>query len=410
MVIFDKNITLDRKMSEYDKESLKVFAGDLGIRKISQLRKAELVEKIVEKLLEPETMFYRASILTEKEIAVFEKGFDGPVKADEKDFDAVGTLNEMDFIVVRNGEYIVPCDVASAWKHIKDDKFEAYHRRASWVWKCLYWAEEMYVYTPLEIMLEVINVKKGFRMTAEELEEMFDHFPEDRLWSIKFDDFFLSSIYATNMDALDSIRRAQADKSYYIPSVAEVEEFYETGALLSDKVYQDMLRFLEKEIGLDHQEAEDILLDLWDRVSGDDDPHGTMQWFWDQFEFEGDRQVEKIVNLYMPLANGTRMSVNRGHKPTELMAKSNFGLGNMPIITAGSSQAAEMLAQIAPQIQEMGFGVDLESNAGRVPVMEFSDGINGNMKITEKKIYPNDPCPCGSGKKYKKCCGRYQIN
>lgn len=23
-----------------------------------------------------------------------------------------------------------------------------------------------------------------------------------------------------------------------------------------------------------------------------------------------------------------------------------------------------------------------------------------------KKIYPNDPCPCGSGKKYKKCCGR----
>lgn len=26
--------------------------------------------------------------------------------------------------------------------------------------------------------------------------------------------------------------------------------------------------------------------------------------------------------------------------------------------------------------------------------------------IKEDKIYPNDPCPCGSGKKYKKCCGR----
>lgn len=25
---------------------------------------------------------------------------------------------------------------------------------------------------------------------------------------------------------------------------------------------------------------------------------------------------------------------------------------------------------------------------------------------TETKIYPNDMCPCGSGKKYKKCCGR----
>ena len=26
--------------------------------------------------------------------------------------------------------------------------------------------------------------------------------------------------------------------------------------------------------------------------------------------------------------------------------------------------------------------------------------------VKPKKIYPNDPCPCGSGKKYKKCCGR----
>lgn len=25
--------------------------------------------------------------------------------------------------------------------------------------------------------------------------------------------------------------------------------------------------------------------------------------------------------------------------------------------------------------------------------------------VKDKKIYPNDPCPCGSGKKYKKCCG-----
>ena len=26
--------------------------------------------------------------------------------------------------------------------------------------------------------------------------------------------------------------------------------------------------------------------------------------------------------------------------------------------------------------------------------------------VKPEKIYPNDPCPCGSGKKYKKCCGK----
>ena len=36
--------------------------------------------------------------------------------------------------------------------------------------------------------------------------------------------------------------------------------------------------------------------------------------------------------------------------------------------------------------------------------------IQKNEKIIAfpgtKKVYPNDPCPCGSGKKYKNCCGK----
>ena len=33
---------------------------------------------------------------------------------------------------------------------------------------------------------------------------------------------------------------------------------------------------------------------------------------------------------------------------------------------------------------------------------------SGTVRREGHKIYPNDPCPCGSGKKYKKCCGRHQ--
>ena len=32
--------------------------------------------------------------------------------------------------------------------------------------------------------------------------------------------------------------------------------------------------------------------------------------------------------------------------------------------------------------------------------------VKGPVKRVEKKVYPNDLCPCGSGKKYKNCCGR----
>ena len=31
---------------------------------------------------------------------------------------------------------------------------------------------------------------------------------------------------------------------------------------------------------------------------------------------------------------------------------------------------------------------------------------SGTVRRQGHKIYPNDPCPCGSGKKYKKCCGK----
>lgn len=40
-------------------------------------------------------------------------------------------------------------------------------------------------------------------------------------------------------------------------------------------------------------------------------------------------------------------------------------------------------------------------------VWYFSDGVMVKPKpITVSKVGRNDPCPCGSGQKYKKCCGK----
>lgn len=50
--------------------------------------------------------------------------------------------------------------------------------------------------------------------------------------------------------------------------------------------------------------------------------------------------------------------------------------------------------------------VDLEANADTISTTMYTDGLGGKAVKSERKIYPNDPCPCGSGKKYKKCCGK----
>jgi hypothetical protein len=36
----------------------------------------------------------------------------------------------------------------------------------------------------------------------------------------------------------------------------------------------------------------------------------------------------------------------------------------------------------------------------------YKEQKSSTTVVKETKVYPNDPCPCGSGKKYKKCCGK----
>ena len=355
------------KLNLYKKDDLKAFADDIGLTKLSKMKKAELVELVAARLLDPDVMFYRLSIFDDKAIEIFEKGIGRFYRFTDEERDTVSILNEMDLAVVGKddaGEDIVFVfdDVAEVWQGVKNEKFEAYRKR--------------------------------------------DHFPLDQLWTVRIDDIFLSTIYAPDPDRLYDLRGRQQGKDYYIPTAAEVEELFDTCALLSTPAYQKMKKYMTKNMHLTVTEAEDILLDLWDMLSTDDDFHESVQWFMEQFETKTKKQAIDLLNLFMPLSNNTRMISNKGHTPSELSGRIKFGPGNMPVITAGSSLAAEMLAEAAPEIRKMGFGLDLESNAANIPVMDLPNGLDGPVKMSQKKVYPNDPCPCGSGKKFKKCCGK----
>ena len=42
----------------------------------------------------------------------------------------------------------------------------------------------------------------------------------------------------------------------------------------------------------------------------------------------------------------------------------------------------------------------------RVNGTDILDARTGGVVVLEEKVGRNDPCTCGSGKKYKKCCGK----
>lgn len=50
--------------------------------------------------------------------------------------------------------------------------------------------------------------------------------------------------------------------------------------------------------------------------------------------------------------------------------------------------------------------LEIGTDKNPVPLVEFLPDLNKSTLKKDKKVGRNEPCPCGSGKKYKKCCGR----
>ena len=79
---------------------------------------------------------------------------------------------------------------------------------------------------------------------------------------------------------------------------------------------------------------------------------------------------------------------------------------------SGYDMFNNMMASIREETARLLLHVKVEEKAEREQVAKVT-GTNKDTSLAKapkkresEKVYPNDPCPCGSGKKYKQCCGR----
>ncbi|MBO5161024.1 MAG: preprotein translocase subunit SecA [Lachnospiraceae bacterium] len=79
---------------------------------------------------------------------------------------------------------------------------------------------------------------------------------------------------------------------------------------------------------------------------------------------------------------------------------------------SGYEMFDEMTQNIREETVRLLFHIKIEQKVEREQQAKIT-GTNkddslpkGPVKRENAKVYPNDPCPCGSGKKYKNCCGR----
>ncbi|HIW80815.1 MAG TPA: SEC-C domain-containing protein [Candidatus Acetatifactor stercoripullorum] len=395
---------LREHLEEYTKEQLLKQARSFELRKCSGLRKAALIERIFECFCAEDMLRSRLVCLTKEQMILFRKACDEPqdisineiVDSMQLHMYWLGAFEEL------SDRFCVFEEVSAVFKRIDDEAFKTEQRKKGWMMKCVHFFINCYGIAPVEVIYELYRLK--VKDTIDEMIAILWEMPLDIVESCIFpmrslglqdwpkDDPIYSSkgllihIPILENDEAGDLLDSQMDKEFYIPSVQQIEEICRIGYEENSLAYKKLQKFFMSELDLSYEQAVTWCLQVWVNSCEGELPAEVISEMSDaDVVFKSEKQMNELLGLLMDAHNNTRMKQNRGHTPNELTRRKS--VCRMPAVVPGSSHAAAMLRDAAPQLNELGIPADLEGSA-------------------EKKIYPNAPCPCGSGKKYKKCCGR----
>jgi len=121
-------------------------------------------------------------------------------------------------------------------------------------------------------------------------------------------------------------------------------------------------------------------------------------------------QMSLFFDLYKDMHNHTRMQCNRGHMPAEIAVMRPRDTGEVKSITLGTN-IRESLKDGTLNMEDLLnhiLSMKLPNEDVRKDMLRQLEEIRKEMPAPkpQAKVGRNELCPCGSGKKYKKCCGR----
>ena len=319
----------------------------------------------------------RLTSLGESEMAMFRFLLDKPAGV----ILTVGTDKILAQLLEREGlvlcesgdKVIIPDEVRTAYEEVRSDELILRWRKRNWMYKCIEAGKYLYGVMTYDALKNLFALRYPGAGIAEVM-EIFDSTPSYCQWFTERDGKLVLNGFEQNDYYKYLEEQVQGDVSFYVPTAEEVEELYEQGSLISRESHQKIREFIEKTFGCDPDTAALKVHDLYETVnnhmrvndaveafihggSGAEDEEG------DTFEFESDEDRFKFTELYIEMSRECRIRDNRGHDYYEMVAIMSL------------------------------------KNSGPT-------GGKGGTQVRRVKIGRNDPCPCGSGKKYKNCCGK----
>lgn len=218
-------------------------------------------------------------------------------------------------------------------------------------------------------------------------------------------------LMAESIDCVIEIKRNQQGKPYYVPDKNQLLEYVDPCYCEDTPEMRKLRAFLKGNCDMSDEREAVVFEELLRGARLAAIQLADVLEYLDNLgvRLKSQRDVERFTALYNAFHNTTRMPCNRGYTPDEMMRvmppKEGFKSLSLGPNIKKYLQTGEMdIEDFRKQILTM----DLPSEAMRFDLLKQLADIKPSASQPEKqkKVGRNDPCPCGSGKKYKRCCGK----
>lgn len=164
--------------------------------------------------------------------------------------------------------------------------------------------------------------------------------------------------------------RSRSELPYYPFTTEQLLEAGVPDFIDRNLSYRSFVNFIMGHYSVAKEEADEVVAELTFQIQNGDPPSMLIEFLQERFDMSEREIAEGFVGHLTELNNNTRLWVLKGHTPNELS----------PALPSRPS----MERREPKRTNSAGNVIDI---------------------ATGRKIGRNDPCPCGSGKKFKKCCG-----
>ncbi|BBI31228.1 YecA family protein [Cohnella abietis] len=265
--------------------------------------------------------------------------------------------------------YTIPEEIKETYKQLLQGTFLEARDRYQLINQYVTASSNLYGACKLDKVVEIFNAQNEKQLDQKE----FIHFysmasSKHQQWYLYQGYIFSNDFESDDQDEdLEAHLERTKHKPYYTPPKAEFLKHADSGYYRKTAQLDNLKAFILKNMCKDKQLVE-VLMDDIQLVCSMERP---MSDVINELErrniiFDNQGQVQAIMPLIIDVYNNTRIWSNNGYTPAELGAISG-----------------KTTPKFSPAIPKFSTATPKPSKIGR-----------------------NDPCTCGSGKKYKKCCGQ----